>query len=168
MATWPFHDVGHELGATFEWLAMENLQRFYQAIARRSVTLKELQELQLGDLEVLAFTDTGLVITVECKSSTSEISREHIARFLRHAALFPADIALLLIDTSDGQLITNSLIQITSCLRASVKPQYLECYTQEGSLVYHIQDNLYIANTGGGIRAALRVVLQVGATLKHP
>jgi hypothetical protein len=86
------------LGATFEWLAMENLQRFHQAIARRSVTLKELQDQQLGDFDVLAFTDTGLVVTVECKSSASGISREHISRFLRRAALFPADIALLLVD----------------------------------------------------------------------
>jgi hypothetical protein len=156
------------LGATLEWLVMENFQRFHQAIARRSVILKELQGQQLGDLDVLAFTENGLVITVECKSSTSGISREHMTHFLGRAALFPADIALLLIDASDGQHVTNRLAQIASCLHISVRRLPLGCYAVEGRLIYHIQDNVYVANTGGSVRATLKTVIQVGTALKRP
>jgi hypothetical protein len=156
-------------GATLEWAVMEHLQRFHQAIARRRVVLKELQEQQLGDLDVLAFTQSDLIVTVECKSSTSGISNKHINRFLQRAALFPADIALLLIDTEDEQQLSSRLTQITQYLHSGIQHQCsTSCYREAGSQVYHLKGrNIYIGNTGGGISSTLKAVLQAAATLKH-
>ncbi len=156
------------LGATLEWAVMEHLQHFHQANARRGVLLKELEEQGLGDLDVLAFIDGGLVVTVECKSSTSGIADQHVNRFLRRAALFPADIALLLIDTSDEQQLKARLTQITLCLGSGVQHQDLPiCYVEAGSQVYHIQENIYLGNTGGGIGATLNAVMHLGTSQKH-
>lgn len=154
------------LGATFEWAVQENLQRFHRAVALRCVMLKEFQAQQLGDIDVLAFTDDHLAITIECKSSTSGISKHHITRFLKRAALFPANIALLLIDTPDEHQIKNRLSQITSCL-PSLKKSLPERFVEKGSCVYYVQDNLYIANTGGGIQATLDIVLHKCSVLRR-
>jgi hypothetical protein len=156
----PHMEPIRNLGATFEWAVMENLQRFHQAIARRCVTLQELEEQQPGDLDVLAFTDTGKVITVECKSSPSGISRKHITRFLRRATLFPADIALLLIDTPDTQQVTHHLTQILSCLGTSFQMQ-VDSTQWNGNLIHHLQKNVYLANTGEGIQVTLRKILEM-------
>ena len=156
------------LGATLEWAVMEHLQHFHQANARRGVLLKELQEQGLGDLDVLAFTESGLTVTVECKSSTSGISDQHMTRFLRRAALFPADIALFLIDTSDEQQLTSRLAQLVQCLGSGMQHQDLPmCYTEARSQVYHVQENIYLGHTGGGIGATLKAVIQAGALRKH-
>ena len=157
------------LGATLEWAVMEHLQYFHQANARRGVQIKELEEQGLGDLDVLAFADGGLVITVECKSSTSGITDQHITRYLRRAAFFPADIALLLIDTSDEQQLKARLTQINLCLGEDL--QHWDdpvCYTEAGSQVYHIQRNIYLGNTGGGIGATLKAMIQGATSRMHP
>lgn len=96
-------------GATFEWMVQETLQTFHQAVALRCVMLKELRQQQLGDLDVLAFTEKGLSVMVECKSSTASLSRQHIQHFVQRAAVFPIDAAILLIDTQEKLAITSRL-----------------------------------------------------------
>jgi len=150
-------------GATFEWIVQAHLQQVAHAVARRGVVLKELQEQQLGDLDILAFTDDGLVITVECKSSTSRITNEHLARYLQRARAFPADIALLLIDTDKEEQITSRIEQLNVGAQYELGDRYLP----NSSVVYRIMGNLYIANTGGSIATALEAALHLATTWKH-
>ena len=142
------------IGSTFEWIVQECLQRFCGAMAQRCVVLQELQ----GDLDVLAFTKEGLVITVECKSGTS-IPRKDIISFLQRAILFPANIALMLIDTDEDEPLTCRLAALTSLLGVPLEhPERI----QKESLIYHIAKNIYLANTAGGIQATLKSVLAIG------
>lgn len=147
------------LGATFEWLVQEFLQRRFRAVARRCVILKELPSSQFGDFDILAFTEDGLTITIECKSSTSGITNGHLTRFLKRSSAFPADIALLLIDTDETNALLNRLPQINAILDHEWKHRYTAKYTNGERVLYHLQDNLYLSNTAGGISAALEDVL---------
>lgn len=154
------------MGSTFEWVVQECLQRFHHAIARRCVSFKEWQTPPLNDLDVLAFTEDGLIIIVECKSST-DISLDHTLRFMKRAAAFPADIALLLIDTESMQTVVKQLQRMNTILdRGQVESGTI--HQHKGSVIAHFIGNLYVANTAGGIAASLDGTLQLYAASNHP
>ena len=152
------------MDSTFEWLVQEHLQRFHHALARRSVSFKEWERDDLNDLHVLAFTEDGLVITAECKSNPA-ISGEDITRFMRRATAFPADIALLLIDTASEHQVVEQIQQMNTVLgRELTDPGNI--HQHKGSVIAHLGGNLYVANTAGGIEATLEETLHIGATWK--
>jgi len=146
-------------GNSFEWIVQAMVEREYHALARRHVSLGRLG--QLGDIDVLAFLDDGRVLMVETKSSSRGITERHIERFLKRAQRFPGDVTLLLID-SDEYI---QMQQRVGQLRTSIFREYhdlvsLHLLSTEGCHMYHLRENLYVADTGGGITTALRVVLQ--------
>ncbi|HCI78620.1 MAG TPA: hypothetical protein DHW02_02900, partial [Ktedonobacter sp.] len=51
-----------------------------------------------GDLDVVAFLDGGIIVMVECKSS-SDVDEAHFSRFLQRTQTFRPTLAILLIDT---------------------------------------------------------------------
>ncbi len=157
----------YNLGATFEWLIQETLQRHHQALTRRGVILKELPPQQFGDMDILAFTENGFAVTVECKSSPSGITDGHLRRFIKRASAFPADIALLLIDTDDANALLNRLPQINTVLGHGWNHRYAARYAEGSKSIYHLQDNLYLSNTSGGVSAMLGNVLQFGSAGKR-
>jgi hypothetical protein len=119
---------------------------------RRCVSFREWQQTQLNDLDMVVFTETE-VITVECKSS-HHFTVDHLSRFVRQAQAFPADIALLLIDTLSSHQVTKRLQQI-ALLLGKEATDFGSHYVYKGSLIVHAIGNMYIANTASGIAAAL-------------
>jgi hypothetical protein len=152
------------IDATFEWIVQEHLQRFHHALARRCVSFKEWERSDLNDLHVLAFTDDGLVMMVECKSNP-DISGEDITRFIQRASSFPADIALLLIDTESEQQVVEQIQQMNTILGRELT-DLGNIHQHKGSVIAHLGGNLYVANTAGGIEATLEETLHIGATWK--
>ncbi|GHP00297.1 hypothetical protein KSF_103440 [Reticulibacter mediterranei] len=65
------------------------------------------------------------------------------------------------------QFQTNQLTQITSCLPASCQRTPFGRTAEAGRLIYHIQDNISIANTSESIATTLHTVLQRGTASKH-
>ena len=153
-------------GATFEWIVQEYLHRSYQAVALRCVHFKELRQQNLGDLDVLAFTEHGLSIAVECKSSTTSFSRPHMQRFVQRSLLFPADIALLLVDTQDKQALTSRLAALVDQLPRQENAIQSVCLDEGGSFLYFMQPNIFFASTRGGIQAPIHVAVEVASNAK--
>lgn len=150
-------------GATFEWMVQRGLQTFHHAVARRNVHFKELQELKLGDLDVLAFTRDERVMTVECKSSTAKtvLNFDHLRRFVKRARTFPSDIALLLIDTESERHVVKQIRKINRYLGRDE-----QCVVSQrslaGSIIFHVVGNIYIANTAGEVLPILGEALRMG------
>ena len=148
-------------GPTLEWIVQATLQREHHALARRHVSLGGLG--QLGDIDVLAFLEDGRVAMVECKSSTKRITDEHIERFLKRARIFtPADVALLLIDSDDPHQMQQRQSQLHTALFREYREYDSTLFRTlhlGGSHIYHLHDNVYVADTGGGIQATLKFVL---------
>ena len=89
------------IGRTLEWYVAEWFRLTYSISHLVSVRHGvELAELPLpGDLDVVAFLDEGLVVMVECKSS-SEVDEGQFGRFLQRVQAFHPALAVLLIDTA--------------------------------------------------------------------
>ncbi len=146
-------------GPTFAWSVQAHLQQRHRALVRRCVGFKEWQTSALNDLDVLAFTEDGLVMVVECKSDP-DIPFAHLVHFVKRARAFPTDISLLLIDTESESLLTEYIQQIIPILdREPTAPGQRHLY--KGSVIYHVIDNLYVANTVGGIDPALETTLRL-------
>jgi hypothetical protein len=150
------------IGPTFEWAVMEYLRTGHQALVRRCVQLREMST--QGDLDVVALRD-DLTMMVECKSSSSTITKQNLRLFIQRATEFCPDIALLLIDTANEDALRVRLQQMNQELCRKGQPAMLR-QLQGGSIVYWIANNLYIANTSGGIRMTLRATIQLGLALK--
>jgi hypothetical protein len=163
--TWSTHpriEGVFNIGPTLEWAVQALLQREYHALARRHVQLSRVAP--FGDIDVLAFLGDGRILTVECKSSSKRITDGHLERFVRRAKIFPADISLLLIDSDDP----HQMLQRLGQLRRSMLMEYGEyrltdTFLLEECCVVHLRDNLYAANTGGGLLATLKAVLEVSS-----
>jgi len=88
------------IGRTLEWYVAEWFRLTYSVThlvaVRHGVELAELP-LQ-GDLDVVAFLDDGLVVMVECKSS-SDVNEGHFLRFVQRVQAFHPTLAILLVDT---------------------------------------------------------------------
>ncbi|QBD81529.1 hypothetical protein EPA93_38400 [Ktedonosporobacter rubrisoli] len=150
-----------DLNPTFAWSVQAHLQQSYHALVRRCVSFKEWQTTQLNDLDVLAFTEDGRAIIVECKLG-QHVSLPQVVRFVQRAQAFPADIALLLLDTEEEAPVIRLLQQINTILNRD-ELDLGHKYTHKGSLLYHLTDNFYVANTAGGIASALEAALQFGS-----
>ncbi len=150
------------LGHTFEWVVMEYLRMRHQTVVRRCVQLQEMSV--QGDLDVVALRD-DFSMMVECKSSTSAVDKQKIHLFVKRATEFQPDIALLLIDTSNEDALRSRLQQIK---QEMCRPeQYPSLRQVQGeSVVYWVANNLFLANTAGGIRASLDATVQFGCALK--
>jgi hypothetical protein len=79
---------------------------------------------------------------------------------VKRARAFPTDISLLLIDTESESLLTEYIQQIIPILdREPTAPGQRHLY--KGSVIYHVIDNIYVANTAGGIDPALETTLRL-------
>lgn len=153
-----------QFGPTFAWSVQAHLQQ-HQALVRRCVGFKEWQTPALNDLDVLAFTKDGLIMTVECKSS-QDIPFADLVDFVQRARTFPADISLLLIDTEHESLVIEYLQQINTILNREPL-DFGQRHLYEGSVIYHVSGNLYVAHTASGIAPTLEAMLRLASDLKH-
>ncbi len=153
------------LAPTFSWCVQARLQTDHHALVRRSVSFREWQDIQLNELDVLAFTENGLIMIVECKTS-STIPLDEVIHFVQRARQFPADIALLLIDTNSEDQIIKRIQQMNTILNRE-EMDLGSRHEHKESIIYHLAENLYVANTAGGIGSALEATLQVGSGLKQ-
>lgn len=155
-----------QFGPTFAWSVQAHLQERHHALTRRCVSFKEWQVPQLNELDVLAFAADGLIMTVECKSN-EDIPFEELVQFVQRARAFPADVALLFIDTESEERLTEYLQQLNTILNRE-HMDLGDRHLHEGTVIYHLTDNLYVANTAGGIDPALEATLRLGSALKQP
>src|SRR5260370_26327622 len=94
-----------DISRTLEWYVAEWFRYELKAPARHGVHIEGIVD--GGDLDDVAFVD-GARMMVECKSGDpANITEAHLELYLRRAADFNPDIALLLIDTD--QEINNQL-----------------------------------------------------------
>jgi hypothetical protein len=95
-----FHvtDIGHTLEwYVAEWFRLTETCRSHRLIpVRHGVTFH--RSLDIGDIDVVALLDSSWTVTLERKSS-SKISTNELALFLKRATLLQPAIAVLLIDT---------------------------------------------------------------------
>ena len=150
------------LGPTFEWVVMEDLRTYHHALVRRDVQLHEMST--QGDLDVVALQDNWSMM-IECKSSTRTIHLNHLRLFLQRAAEFHADIALLLMDTANEDVLHMRLQHLQQMYQKlgqknQRKRQERQQPLQGVKNVSRIANNLYIANTSEGIRVALEATIQ--------
>ena len=148
----------YNIGATLEWCVQAHFQRRHQAIARRCVHFKEWEPLGINDLDILAFPN-NLVFLAECKSST-DITLGQITRFVKRAQAFPADIALLLIDTDSLLSVATRVKQIKTILGRETHEE--EQTQQDGSLIVFLPPNICVANIGESISHTLESILHLG------
>ncbi|GCE32145.1 hypothetical protein KDA_76290 [Dictyobacter alpinus] len=149
------------LGHTFEWVVMEYLRVQHHMLARYCVHLQEMTV--QGDLDVVALRD-NFSIMVECKSSSSTITKQSIHLFVQRATEFRPDIALFLIDTCSEEALRCRFQQLEQETLCSGHPASA-CRLQCGS-VYWVTNNLFLANTATGIHSTLDAAIQIGYALK--
>lgn len=166
--TWQGHPrlvTLNNLGWTFEWLVQILLEREYDALVRRHVILGEIQN--LGEIDLLAFLANGQSLLVECKSSSKGVTDRQLDRFVAKSRGFPADRALLLIDTDDPHQMQQRMGQVGLAMQRAFGDASVGAIQQhDGSSVVCMHNTLYIADTGGGIMTTLQAVL-IG-TPGHP
>jgi len=151
-------------GWTFEWFVQAWLERTYHALVRRQVLLVSLAP--IGDIDVLAFLEDNRVLMIECKSTSKGITAGHVARFVQRAKKFPADIALLLIDTDDAQQMMQRLGQFRAVMLQEYGAYMLRRTFPSGkSTIIHMRGNLYVADTGDGLDTTIHAVLSHHASL---
>ena len=165
--TWQGHPrlvTLNNLGWTFEWLVQILLEREYSALVRRHVILGEIRD--LGEIDLLAFLATGQSLLVECKSSSKGLTDRQLDRFITKSQGFGADRALLLIDTDDPHQMQQRLGQIGLAMQRAFGDASVGAIQRHaGSSIVCMHQNLYIADTGGGIVTTLQAVLT--GTPKH-
>jgi hypothetical protein len=154
-----------DLGPTFAWSVQAHLQEKHHALARRCVSFREWETAQLNDLDVLAFTEDGLVVAIECPAKQA-LTPDHLLHFVQRARTFPADVSLLLIDTESEEQLTDYLQRINVILNRAPM-NFGDRHVNEGSVVYHLAENFYVANTAGGIDPVLTTTLQLGSSFKQ-
>lgn len=151
------------MGATLEWCVQAHFQRRHQAVARRCVHFKEWEAFGLNDLDVLTFID-DLVIFLECKSS-SAITLGQLTRFVKRARAFPADVALLLIDTQSFSSVEARVRQIKMILGLEEAHQE-ETFRHEGSQMVFLPAPIVVANIGERISHTLDHILHLAKMQK--
>lgn len=166
--TWQGHSrlaTLNNIGWTFEWILQAVLEREYAALVRRHVRLGEL--FALGELDILAFLNTGQSLLIECKSSSKGLTDIQLDRFLAKGRGFPADRALLLIDTDDPHQMQQRMGQVGQAIQRAFGDASVGAIRRiAGSSIVCMHNTLYIADTGGGIMTTLQAVLT--GTPEHP
>src|SRR5450755_267499 len=153
-----FHvsDIGH----TFEWYVAEWFRltqtcRSQHVIpVRHGVTFH--RSLDIGDIEVVALLDSWTVM-LECKSS-SKISANELALFLKRATLLQPAIAVLLIDTPtlspDGHI-----RRLNALLAKNGEEPLIPVASAEG--MYWGAKHMCVTCISQSLPSALEAVLQV-------
>lgn len=159
--TWQAHPrlaMLNNLGWTFGWVVQTLLEGNYDAMVRRHVVLGEIAA--VGEIDVLALLGDGRSLLIECKSSSKGLTDRQMDRFVAKGRGFPADCALLLIDTDDPRQMQQRMGQFGQAMHrmygdASVGT--IQSYA--GSNIVHLRERLYVADTAGGITTTLQAVL---------
>jgi hypothetical protein len=166
--TWQGHPrliTLNNFGWTFEWMIQALLERNYSALVRRHVILGEIRD--LGEIDLLAFLANGQSLLVECKSSSKGLTDRQLDRFIAKGRGFPADRALLLIDTDDPHQMQQRMGQVGLAMQRAFGDASVGAIQHHaGSSVVCMHNSLYIADTGGGIVTTLQTVMT--GTLGHP
>ncbi|QBD82268.1 hypothetical protein EPA93_42340 [Ktedonosporobacter rubrisoli] len=141
------------IGPTLEWYVAEWFRTWLQVPARHSVAIKDVAD--GGDLDVVAFVDS-IRVMVECKSgSPNQISETDIKLFLRRAADFNPEIAVLLIDTESR---IDQQIEMLNRFRSGSDP--LTPQDNRHSLYWGAR-HIYAINTRMSIADSLSAVLRL-------
>lgn len=141
------------IGPTLEWYVAEWFRSWLQVPARHSVAIKGVAD--GGDLDVVAFVD-GIRVMVECKSgSPSQITETDIKLFLRRAADFNPEIAILLIDTESR---IDQQVDMLNRFRSGGDP--LTAQDGHHGLFWGAR-HIYVINTRPSIGDALSAVLRL-------
>jgi hypothetical protein len=141
------------IGPTLEWYVAEWFRTWLQVPARHSVVIKDVAD--GGDLDVVAFVD-GIRVMVECKSgSPSQITEMDMKLFLRRAADFNPEIAILLIDTESR---IDQQVEMLNRFRIGSDP----IQAQDGhKSLYWGARHIYVINARASIADALSAVLRL-------
>jgi hypothetical protein len=149
----------NNLGWTFEWVIQTLLERNYDAMVRRHVVLGEIAT--VGEIDVLALFSDGRSLLIECKSSSKGLTDRQLDRFVAKGREFPADHALLLIDTDDPRQMQQRMGQLGQAMqRAYGDASVGTIQSHAGSSVVCLREHLYVADTAGGITTTLQAVLE--------
>ncbi|MFL5628419.1 MAG: hypothetical protein ACJ788_22800 [Ktedonobacteraceae bacterium] len=141
------------LGPTLEWYVAEWFRSWLQVPARHGVAIKGVAD--GGDLDVVAFVD-GIRIMIECKSgSPSQLNDTDIKLFLRRAADFNPEIAVMLID-SESRI--DRQIEMINRLRPGGDP--LTPQDAQKTLYWGAR-HIYVSNTKHGIGESLSAILRL-------
>jgi hypothetical protein len=141
------------IGPTLEWYVAEWFRSWLQVPARHSVAIRDVAD--GGDMDVVAFVD-GIRVMVECKSgSPSQINETDIKLFLRRAADFNPEIAILLIDTESR---IDRQIEMLNRLRTGGDPLTAQ---DERHRLYWGARHIYAINARMSIADTLSSVLRL-------
>ncbi|MBO0779775.1 MAG: hypothetical protein J2P37_13200 [Ktedonobacteraceae bacterium] len=141
------------LGATLEWFVAAWFRSWLQVPARHGVTIKDVAD--GGDLDVVAFVD-GIRVMVECKSgSPTQITETDLRLFLRRAADFNPEIAILLIDTESR---IDQQVEMLNRLRTGGDP--IQPQDTHHNLYWGAR-HIYVINARPCIPDALSAVLRL-------
>lgn len=148
------------IGPTLEWYVAEWFRTWLEVPARHSVIIKDVAD--GGDLDVVAFVD-GIRVMVECKSgSPSQITEADMKLFLRRAADFNPEIAILLIDT-DSRI--DQLVEMLNRFRVGSDPIIPQ---DDHKSVYWGARHIYVINARSSIADSLSAVLRLYyARIRH-
>jgi hypothetical protein len=141
------------LGPTLEWYVAEWFRSWLQVPARHGVAVKGVAD--GGDLDVVAFVDS-IRVMVECKSgSPAQITETGLRLFLRRAAEFNPEIAVLLIDTESR---IDAQVEMLNRLRPGGDPITAQ---DEHKSLYWGARHIYVVNARVSIADSLSAVLRL-------
>ncbi len=141
------------IGPTLEWYVAEWFRSWLEVPARHSVAIKDVAD--GGDLDVVAFVDS-IRVMVECKSgSPSQITETDMKLFLRRAADFNPEIAILLIDTESR---IDQQIEMLNRYRIGSDP--INAQDDHRSLYWGAR-HIYVINARASIADSLSAVLRL-------
>src|SRR5450755_625256 len=154
-----FHvsDIGHTLEwYVAEWFRLTETCRSHHVIpVRHGVTFH--RSLDVGDIDVVALLDSSWTVTLECKSS-SHITANELALFLKRATLLQPAIAVLVIDTPtlspDGHI-----RRLNALLAKNGEEPLLPVASAEG--MYWGAKHMCVTCVSQSLPSALEAVLQV-------
>lgn len=141
------------LGPTLEWYVAEWFRSWLQVPARHGVAVKGVAD--GGDLDVVAFVDS-IRVMVECKSgSPAQVTVTDLGLFLRRAADFNPEIAVLLIDTESR---IDAQVEMLNKLRPGGDPIMAQ---DEHKSLYWGARHIYVINARVSIAESLSAVLRL-------
>ncbi len=147
-----YHQIDN-LGPTLEWYIAEWFRSWLLVPARHGVAIKGIAD--GGDLDVVAFVD-GIRVMVECKSgSPSQITETEMKLFLRRAADFNPEVAIMLIDTESR---IEPQIDMLNRFRMGSDP--LTPQDDHKSLYWGAR-HIYVVNTRVSITESLSAILRL-------
>lgn len=103
----------------------------------------------------------GRSLLIECKSSSKGLTDRQLDCFVAKGQGFPADRALLLIDTDDPHQMQQRMGQFGQTMqRAFGEAITGAIQTHAGSSIVCLREHLYVADTAGGILPTIQAILK--------